>query len=127
MKCLKDLLSIILLNLSAMASAQDAPATNVRFSTLVPYHASVGTTAGLAIPGASVTGNVQGWRICNDGVPGASTYLAVGQATDPLTDGIRLGPGKCYLCLQCTAGLLKATRVVGQAAANTYSVLQFKP
>ena len=124
---MKFVLAVFCLLFSSLAAAQESPALNVRFSTLVPYHASVGTAAALAIPGASVTGDVQGWRICNDGVPGASTYLAVGQATDPLTDGLRLGPGKCYSCLQCTAGLLKAARVVGQAAANGYSVLIFKP
>lgn len=124
---MKFLLAVFCLLVSSVAAAQESPALNIRFSTLVPYHTAVGTSAALAIPSVNVTGNVQGWRICNDGVPGASTYLAVGQATDPLTDGIRLGPGKCYSCLQCTAGILKATRVVAQAAANGYSVLIFKP
>lgn len=111
---------------ASIALAQDTPPIDARFTSISFYRASVGTTGALAIPSGSVLPGVLGWRICNDGVPGASTWLDVGRAADPSTDGVRLAAGKCFECLQCTAALLKATYVEGQAAANGYSVHQFK-
>lgn len=73
---------------------------------------------------ASFLGNLQGWRICNNAI-NTSTWLAVGKAVDPETDGIRLGKGKCLECPSCTQASLKAVKVSAQAASNGFSVSQF--
>lgn len=125
MRFLFSLLTLAFISLSSLAVAQDSPSIDTRFASTSFYRAAAGTTGSLAIPGASVLGGVSGWRICNDGVPGASTWLDVGQNADPSNDGVRLAPGQCFQCMQCTASLLKAFYVEGQAAANGYSVNQF--
>lgn len=86
-----------------------------------------GVSGAVAIPAADVLAGGLGWRICNDTV-NSSTWLAVGVGTtpDPELDGVRLGKGKCYDCLNCTPQSLKNVRVSAQAAANDYSVTQFK-
>lgn len=89
---------------------------------------SVSNTAGVsgALAAASPQNADQGWRICNAGV-NTSTYLVVGpNSLDPTTSGIRLAPGACYECLSCPTGLLRSLYVSSQAAANDYSVVEFK-
>lgn len=122
MKAKNILLAISALGLSALAQAQvSQPRTN----QIAYYRTTVGTTAADAIPAASVQSSIIGWELCNDAV-NTSTYLAVGEAADPLTDGIRLAPGACHKCAACTGATLKALNVVGQAASNGYSVIQYK-
>ncbi len=82
-----------------------------------------GVSSSLAV--ASVEPRAMGWRICNQAVQ-TSTWLAVGQAADTETDGVRLGKGKCYDCPSCSPSTLTVTRVSGQAASAEYSVVQFK-
>lgn len=84
-----------------------------------------GVDGSVAISPSSVGSNVQGWKVCNNGV-NTSTWLAVGSSLDPTVEGVRLAKGKCYDCMQCTASLLKAVTVSAQAASNGYSVIQFK-
>jgi hypothetical protein len=97
----------------------------VKVTKLTSYHATVGTATALAIPAVSVGGNGTGFQICNDAV-NTSTYLFVGQAADVSTDGVMLGLGQCYVCEGCSSALLKAMKVLGQAAANGYSVVQYR-
>ena len=105
--------------------AQENPPLGAVISALAHYRTTVGTTAALAIPSASVIAGLSGFRICNDGI-NTSTYLVVGLNADPTIDGDRLKPGACFECMNCTAGLLKSYSVAGQAASNGYSVIQFK-
>lgn len=122
----KILISLLLVMMPCVAFAgwfsSDADS---RISSVSTYHATVGTTTAAAIASASVTGNVYGFLVCNDPV-NTSTYLAVGQAADVSTDGVRLGKGKCYVCENCKPAVLKLLKVEGQAASNGYSVIQFK-
>lgn len=115
---------LAVLGLNATANAQQFFA-NSRITKLSQYHATVGTSAAAAIPGASVGGNVLAWKVCNDAV-NTSTYLLVGLAADPATDGTMLAPGACYVCENCTTDLLKSLKVKAQAASNGYSVTQFR-
>jgi hypothetical protein len=50
----------------------------------------------------------------------------VGKSLDLATDGVRLGLGKCFDCLNCSPGSLRAAKVAGQGASNGYSVIQFQ-
>ena len=99
--------------------------SNTRVGSLVHTHTTVGTTAALAIPSASVSSNLLAWKICNDAV-NTSTYLFVGKAADPATDGVQLAPGACFVCPNCVGVTLKAVNVKAQAASNGYSVIQYK-
>jgi hypothetical protein len=89
------------------------------------YRTTVGTATALAIPGASVGGNVVSWKICNDAI-NTSTHLLVGEAVDVSTDGVMLGLGQCVECLSCKGDTLKLIKVEGQAAANGYTVIQYR-
>jgi len=113
------------LALSHFTPVAEAQISQPRTNQIAFYRVTVGTTAALAIPAANVQSSLIGWEVCNDGI-NASTYLAIGEAADPLTDGKRILPGACLKCEHCTAGTLKQLRVVGQAAANGYSVVQYK-
>lgn len=84
-----------------------------------------GVSGSAAISAGSILGGILGWRLCNNGT-NTSTWLAVGSSLDPTVEGVRLGKGKCFECLQCTGGMLKAATVSAQAASNGYSVVQFK-
>ena len=99
--------------------------SNLRVSNTFFSHTTVGTTTAAAISSSSVSPGLLGWKICNDAV-NTSTYLLVGEAADVATDGRMLGPGKCFECPNCTPATLKAAKVKAQAAANGYSVVQFK-
>lgn len=92
--------------------------------TLLQYHTTVGTTAAAAIPTANVGGQVLGWNVCADS--GNTSTLALGQLTDPSTDGMLLGAGACFACPNCTNRPLKTMRVKGGAASQGYSVVQFR-
>jgi hypothetical protein len=78
-----------------------------------------GSAAATAIAGGL------GYRICNAAV-NTSTWLAVGEGTDPETDGVRLAKGQCLDCPSCTPASLTALKVSAQAASNAYAVVQFK-
>lgn len=110
---------------SAFLIATAAQAVPERTRNISSYHATVGTSTALAIPSANVGPNVQAWAVCNDAV-NTSTYLTVGLAVDVSTDGRTIAPGACYECDDCTADTLKLIKVEGQAAANGYSVIQFR-
>ncbi len=99
---------------------------NTRTKTVTQTHATVGTAAADAISAGSVGKNLLGWKICNDAV-NSSTYLFVGQATDPATDGVELDKGQCFECPNCTGALLKRIKLKAQASSNGYSILQFNP
>lgn len=88
-------------------------------------HSTVGTSTALAIASSSVGGNVSTWKICNDAV-NTSTYLLVGKAVDVSTDGVMLDKGQCFECLACKGDTLKLMKIEGQAAANGYSVIQYR-
>lgn len=96
-----------------------------RVGSLSMYHGTVGTTAADAIPAASVSGVLVSFKVCNDAV-NTSTFLIVGKAADPATDGKTLLPGACFVCENCKPSILKGLKVKGQAAANGYSVIQYK-
>lgn len=97
----------------------------VKVTKLTSYHATVGTATALAIPAVSVGGNGTGFQICNDAV-NTSTYLFVGQAADVSTDGVMLDKGQCFKCEACSSSVLKLMKVLGQAATNGYSVVQYR-
>ena len=118
------LLALVAVLFAGSANAQQFYA-NSRVSKMSSYHTTVGTTTALAIPAASVGGNVLSWKVCNDAV-NTSTYLLVGFAADAATDGAMIGPGVCYVCENCASSLLKALNVKAQAAANGYSVIQYR-
>lgn len=84
-----------------------------------------GVSGAVAIAAANVVPALMGWRICNYAV-NTSTWLAIGEALDPETDGLRIGKGKCYDCPSCSPQSLKDIRLSSQAASNDYSVTQFK-
>lgn len=115
--------------LAALLLATPAPAqvffANTRIGSVVQTHTTAGTTASLAIPSTSVSPNLLAWKLCNDAV-NTSTYLFVGKAADPATDGTQLAPGACYVCPNCVATTLKTINVKAQAAANGYSITQYK-
>lgn len=117
----------VLLSLVAWSSLASAQVffSNTRVGSVVQSHATIGTSAAVAIAAASVSPNLLAWSICNDAV-NTSTYLWVGKASDPSTDGTQLAPGACYACPNCLAVTLKAVRVLGQAASNGYSIIQYK-
>jgi len=118
------LLALVAVLFAGSANAQQFYA-NSRVSKITSYHTTVGTTTALAIPAASVGGNLLSWKICNDAV-NTSTYLAVGQAADVSDDGTTLAPGACYVCDNCASAVLKLMKVEGQAASNGYSVIQYR-
>jgi hypothetical protein len=108
---------------STLATAQFF--SNVQVSKLEYDHSTVGTTAGKLIADADVKSNLLGFHVCMD-AEATATYLAVGEDTDPLTDGVRLGPGLCFVCNNCRAATLKKLRVKAQAASTGFSVIQFR-
>lgn len=115
--------------LFALATAGAATAQTVPPGKVITVQSfvkkTVSTSAAAAISASELLAGSVGWRICNALVQTSSTYLAVGKATSPLTDGVRLGPGKCLECPSCAPGTLTATQVVGQAQ-DDYTVIQFK-
>jgi hypothetical protein len=119
------LVALVLSVVLAQAASAQVFFSNTRVGSVVQTHATIGTTAAVAIASASVSPNLLAWSICNDAV-NTSTYLYVGKATDPTTDGTQLAPGACYACPNCLPATLKAVKIVGQAAANGYSVIQYK-
>lgn len=117
---------IILATFTTAAFAGWFSSEDSRVKAVTTTHATVGTTTASAIASASVVGDVYGFLICNDPVNASSTYLAVGQAVDVTTDGVRLDKGACYECLNCKPAILKLINVEGQGASNGYSVIQLK-
>jgi len=117
--------NVILALVALVFSGSVALADGIRIGKLSNYHATVGTATALAIPAVDVGGNVQSWKICNDAI-NTSTYLLVGQAVDVSTDGTAILPNTCFVCENCTSALLKLMKVEGQAAANGYSVIQYR-
>lgn len=118
-------LTLFLAMIAVPAAAQTLSFSPTRLGNITQTHTTVGTTTADAIASASVLPALQAWAICNDAV-NASTYLIVGEAADAATDGRTLLPGACYECPNCTPATLKAMKVKGQAAANGYSVIQYK-
>src|SRR5690242_8928757 len=110
-----------LVALLLVASAQSASAqvffSNTRVGSVVQTHATVGTAAALAISSSSVASNLLSWKVCNDAV-NSSTYLYVGKAADPSTDGVQLAPGACFVCPNCNASTLKLVNLKAQASSN---------
>ena len=96
-----------------------------RLGQVTMYRTTVGTTTAAAIPPASIGGNVYAFKICND-AENTSTHLLVGEAVDVSTDGVMLGKGQCFECNNCKKSMLEALKVEGQAAANGYSVIQYR-
>jgi hypothetical protein len=124
-RLMKVLLACCFLFSVGGAQAQAVFFQNTRVNTLTHTHTTVGTTSALAISAASVSPGLLGWQICNDAV-NTSTYLLVGKATDVADDGVMLDKGQCYVCTNCNAATLKATRVKAQAASNGYGIIQYK-
>lgn len=96
----------------------------VRVNDVAFYRATVGTTTAEAIPDVSVIGNLLSFKVCADSAN--TNYLAVGEAADADTDGVRLGANQCFVCEGCLATVLKALNVKGGAAGQGYTVLQHK-
>lgn len=107
--------------LTTSARAEVALTSPARIAHLTQFHGTVGTTTAVAIAPSAIGSSVVSWEVCNDSV-NTSTYLLVGAATDVANDGTMLAPGACYVCPNCSADLLKSTKVKGQAAVNGYSV-----
>lgn len=121
---LKNLVALIaVVSFAGNAFAQSF--SPVKVTKLTNYHSTVGAATALAIPSASVGANGVGFDICNDTL-NASTYMFVGQAADVSTDGVKLAPGACFKCESCSSSVLKLMKVLGQAAANGYSVVQYR-
>ena len=122
---MRNLYAIAALVLASTASAQQ-PAffSQVRISQVVQSRGTAGTSASAALSTAPI-GNLVSFKVCNDAVPGSSTYLFVGQNANPALDGVQLAPGACFVCDQCKATILSALNVKAQAASNGYSVLQY--
>ncbi len=116
--------AILVLVCATQASAQQFFSGD-RISGVVQSHATVGTSTAAAIAPSSVVGGLVSFKICNDAV-NTSTHLLVGQAVDVSTDGVMLGLGQCFECINCKSDVLKAMKVEGQAASNGYSVIQYK-
>lgn len=96
----------------------------VRIKTVGFYHGTVGTTGTIAMPIASIPGNVVGWKVCNDAV-NTSTQLFIGSLVDSVNVGSSLKKGQCFACVQCPGLTLHDVKLTGQAAANGYSVIQY--
>lgn len=111
--------------LALVAYTSQAQSYQSRVGKVTLYRATVGTTTAAAIPGASIGGNVINFKICNDAV-NTSTFLLVGTTADAATDGVSLGLGQCFECINCKGSLLSTLRVKGQAAGNGYSVTQYR-
>lgn len=97
---------------------------NTRVGTVLYAHSTVGTSAADAIAPTAVGPNILAWQICADGAN--ASYVAISTGVDPDTDGVRVKAGECFECPNCTATTLKNANVKGGAAAQGYSVLQYK-
>jgi hypothetical protein len=127
MKKFVAFVACLLVSFVSSASYGQVFFANTRTTTVSHYHSTVGTATAIAIPSASVGGNLMSWKICNDAIQsGGSTFMSVGQAADVSTDGVVIAPGACFECGNCTPATLKAMKVEGQAAGNGYSVIMFK-
>ena len=116
--------AFIILGLLWILTSQAKAGTRL-ISTLTYHHGTVGTTAADAITPSSVPKELRGWMLCHD-AGSASTYLSMSEGADPDTDGIRLGPGQCFECLDCGPGSLSRANVKGSAASTGYSVIQLR-
>jgi hypothetical protein len=87
--------------------------------------ATDGVNAVAAIAGGSIIGNLRGFQVCNDAV-NTSTYMIIGWASTVNPLGRRIAPGDCFVCDECKVSILSNMKVAAQAAANGYSVVQFK-
>lgn len=111
-----------------ITNAQKGAATNIAAGTsgFTVGTSVAGVSGVVAISPSNAKGDVVLWRICNDAV-NTSTHLFVGKSTtDPDSDGIMLGKGKCLVCENCATDLLKSFYVSSQAASNGYSVVQYQ-
>ena len=125
MKKVLALLAFVLTTLFANSTAQaQVFFANTRVGTVNYTHAAVGTTAADAIAASSVVANMLAWKICADA--GNASYVAVGTAADPDTDGVRLEAGQCMDCPNCTPSTLKDANVKGGAAAQGYAIVQYR-
>lgn len=122
---MRHLLLFVVALFAAVPAQAQVFLQNSRVGIVNHSHATVGTSSTLAIASASVSPGLLGWQICNDAV-NTSTYLIVGKATDVATDGVMLDKGVCFQCPNCNAQTLKLVKVKAQAAANGYSVVQYK-
>lgn len=113
--------------LATITNSQKGAATNIAAGNSGFAVATVtpGVSGLVAISPSDAKGDVVLWKICNDAV-NTSTHLFVGKSVDPDSDGIMLGKGKCLVCENCAAALLKEFKVSAQAASNGYSVTQYQ-
>lgn len=124
---LSDFVATVVTDTVTVTNAAKGAATNVAAGTS-GYTVGVstqGVSSSTAIASTDILGDVQYWKICADAVQ-SSTWLAVGEAVDTETDGVRLGKGKCFECLDCRGSVLSSLKVSGQAASAAYSVIQYK-
>lgn len=121
----KKFLLVLSFFVSMTAFSQILYYNNERATKITNYHTTVDTTTADAIATATIGKDVIGWQICND-AENTSTHLLVGQAVDVSTDGVMLGKGQCFQCMNCTSALLDALKVEGQAATNGYSVIVYR-
>ncbi len=96
----------------------------VKVGSTIHYHTTVGTTTALAIPLVSVAPGILGFEICAD--YGNTNSLIIGKNADAAVDGSVIGPGVCFQFQNASGSVLKALNVKGGAAAQGYSVVQFK-
>lgn len=108
---------------SSIAVAQVALGP-VKVGSTTHAHATIGTSAAVAIAPASVVPGLLGWQLCADA--GNTNTVIVGKAVDPASDGMVLAANMCFVCQNCSMATLKAINVKGGAAAQGYSVVQFK-
>lgn len=111
-----------------ITNSQKGAATNISAGTsgFTVGTSVAGVSGVVAISPSNAKGDVVLWKICNDAV-NTSTHLFVGKSTtDPDSDGIMLGKGKCFVCENCATALLKEFYVSAQAASNGYSVTQYQ-
>ena len=120
--CTDDNAGLVTCTLDAKGPATDVLPGDTGWTVAVLTQGLLGSAA---IASGSILPGVLGWRVCNHS-SNASTWLAIGQATDPETDGVRIAPATCIDCPSCTPGALGALKVSSQAASNYYTVVQFR-
>lgn len=120
--CTDNDAGVVTCTMDAKGPATDATVGDTGWAAAVITQGLLATSA---IGSSDILTNIMGYRICNHSA-NTSTWLAIGKSTDPETDGVRIGPGKCIDCPSCARDVLGLTTVSSQAASNYYSVIQFK-
>lgn len=122
---MRSLFIFLLLSLTNLAYADVYFMSKMGMNQVEAYHSTVGVAAQAIIPTGSIKADIQGFSVCVD-AEATATYFAIGKAVDPLTDGVRIGAGQCFVCSSCTSKILRVLRGVAQAANTGYSVIQFR-